>query len=61
MVSQSGFTDTMALGCLGLPFAATCTFSKTQVMLGANSNASVQITVDTGDPLGGGGQCRCSW
>lgn len=55
LVSMSGFSDTMALGCLGLPFAATCTFSKTQVDLAANGTESVQLTVDTGDPLGAGG------
>jgi hypothetical protein len=55
LISQSGFADTMALGCDGLPFAATCTFSKTQVTLAANSYVTAQITVDTGDPLGAGG------
>lgn len=55
LVSLSGFSDTMALGCLGLPFAATCTFSKTQVNLAANGTSSVKLTVDTGDPLGAGG------
>jgi sugar lactone lactonase YvrE len=55
LVSQSGFADTMALGCLGLPFAATCTFSKTQVDLAANGTTTVKVTVDTGDPLGAGG------
>jgi sugar lactone lactonase YvrE len=55
LVSQAGFSDTLALGCLGLPFAATCTFSKTQVDLAANGNVTVQLTVDTGDPLGAGG------
>jgi hypothetical protein len=55
LISQSGFADTMALGCDGLPFAATCTFSKTQVALAANSYVTAQITVDTGDPLGAGG------
>jgi len=54
LVSQSGFADTMALGCDGLPVEATCTFSKTQVVLTANGNVTAQITVDTGDPLGAG-------
>jgi large repetitive protein len=53
--SLSGFSDNLALGCLGLPFAATCTFSKTQVALAANGNATVLLTVDTGNPLGAGG------
>jgi hypothetical protein len=52
--SLSGFSDTLQLGCLGLPFAATCTFSTPQVKLGANSAADAQLTIDTGDPLGAG-------
>jgi hypothetical protein len=54
LVSQQGFTDTLQFGCLGLPFAATCTFSKPQMLLAANGNATVQLTIDTGDPLGAG-------
>jgi len=56
LTSISGFGDTLNLGCLGLPYAATCTFSKTQVVLPANGTVSVQLTVDTGNPLGAGGQ-----
>jgi sugar lactone lactonase YvrE len=56
LTSISGFGDTLNLGCLGLPYAATCTFSKTQVVLKANGTVSVQLTVDTGNPLGAGGQ-----
>lgn len=54
VTSVSGFTDTLEFGCLGLPFAATCTFSQPVQKLGANQSLSVQITVDTGDPLGAG-------
>jgi sugar lactone lactonase YvrE len=54
LASVSGFTDTLQLGCLGLPYAATCTFSKPQVVLAANGGAVVQLTIDTGDPLGAG-------
>jgi hypothetical protein len=53
--SVKGFADTMAFGCVGLPTAATCTFSKTQMALAANGSVSVQLTVDTGNPLGAGG------
>jgi hypothetical protein len=58
LTSLSGFGDTLNLGCVGLPYAATCTFSKTQVALAANGSDSVQLTVDTGDPLGAGSQAR---
>ena len=54
MTSVKDFTDTMQFGCLGLPYAATCTFSKTSAKLDANGTLSVQLTVDTGDPLGSG-------
>ncbi len=56
LTSVAGFTDTMSFGCLGLPFAATCTFSKTQAPLPANGTATVQLTIDTGSPLGAGSQ-----
>jgi hypothetical protein len=54
MTSMQNFTDTLDLGCLGLPFAATCTFSKSQGVLPANGTMVVQLTIDTGDPLGAG-------
>lgn len=54
--SIAGFNDTLQLGCLGLPFAATCTFSAPQTKLSANGSMNVQLTIDTGDPLGMGAQ-----
>ncbi|HEX4155828.1 MAG TPA: Ig-like domain repeat protein [Acidobacteriaceae bacterium] len=54
LTSIKGFSDTIQMGCLGLPFAATCTFSAPQTKLAANGTATVQLTVDTGDPLGVG-------
>ena len=56
LTSLSNFSDTMQFGCLGLPFAATCTFSSNQVNLKAGATATVQVTVDTGNPLGAGAQ-----
>ena len=56
LTSLSNFSDTMQFGCLGLPFAATCTFSSDQVNLKAGATSTVQVTVDTGDPLGAGAQ-----
>jgi len=54
IASVKGFTDTLDFGCLGLPFAATCTFSTTQLNLEANGTHTIQLTVDTGNPLGSG-------
>jgi uncharacterized repeat protein (TIGR01451 family) len=50
--SIKGFSDKIQFGCLGLPFAATCTFSTPQTELAANGTATVQLTLDTGNPLG---------
>jgi hypothetical protein len=52
--SLQGFSDTLQLGCLGLPYAATCTFSTPQVNLGANGIVTAQLIIDTGNPLGAG-------
>jgi hypothetical protein len=54
--SLSGFADTLQLGCLGLPFAATCTFSNPQMPLAANGTSTVQLTIDTANPIGEGSQ-----
>jgi hypothetical protein len=56
--SVAGFGDTLQFGCLGLPFAATCTFSSVQSNLAANGSSTVQLTIDTGDPLGAGAEAR---
>jgi hypothetical protein len=58
IASVQGFADTLQFGCLGLPYAATCTFSAPQATLAANGTASVQLTIDTGDPLGAGSQAN---
>ena len=52
--SVKSFTDTVNLGCLGLPLAATCTFTNSQLKLPANGIATTTLIVDTGDPLGAG-------
>jgi len=56
LISLGSFTDTMNLGCLGLPYAATCTFSNDSVKLNANGTVTAQLTIDTGNPLGAGSQ-----
>jgi large repetitive protein len=58
LTSLQGFSDTLQLGCLGLPYAATCTFSTPQMKLAANGVATVQLIVDTGDPLGAGSTAK---
>jgi hypothetical protein len=56
--SLAGFTDAMSMGCLGLPSGASCTFSSTQVNLAAGGTQTVQVTLDTSDPLTAGGQAK---
>ena len=48
------FTDTLALGCAGLPIDATCTFSENQIPVGGGKTKNLTVMVDTGDPLGAG-------
>jgi hypothetical protein len=56
--SMKEFTDTLSLGCLGLPQAATCSFSSDQMLLKPGATQSVTVTVDTGNPLLAGSQAR---
>lgn len=58
IASLKDFTDTLSLGCLGLPEAATCTFSKDQMVLPAGGSMNVTLTVDTGNPLLAGTQAK---
>lgn len=52
--SIGSFTDTIGLGCASLPTGVTCHFSPIAVSLPANGQASVQLTIDTNNPLSGG-------
>ncbi len=54
VTSVKGFTDNIGLGCLGLPYAATCTFDHSQLKLNANGTATASLIIDTGNPLGAG-------
>ncbi len=56
LTSEGGFTDTIALGCLGLPPGVTCHFSSPSVNLPANGTAIAELTIDTNSPLTGGTQ-----
>jgi sugar lactone lactonase YvrE len=50
----SGFTDTIGLGCASLPASVNCHFSTPTIALPATGSKSVQLTIDTNNPLGGG-------
>ncbi len=60
VASVKGFNDNLDLGCVGLPYAATCSFSKRGIVLGANGSGTLQLTLDTGDPLGSGASTTAS-
>ncbi|MGF7179359.1 Ig-like domain repeat protein [Tunturiibacter psychrotolerans] len=54
LTSIENFTDQLSLGCVGLPRAATCTFTTDQVSLDANGKQTISLTIDTGSPLTAG-------
>jgi sugar lactone lactonase YvrE len=57
--SISGFADaSIGLGCASLPAAVTCHFSGISVNLTANGSQTVQLTIDTNNPLSGGVSAR---
>ncbi|AFL90536.1 gluconolactonase [Terriglobus roseus DSM 18391] len=58
--SNDGFSDTINLGCGGMPYAATCTFDHDSIKLPANGTVTVKVTIDTGAPLTSGGQSSAS-
>jgi hypothetical protein len=55
LTSVSGFSDTIGLGCATLPAVVNCHFSAASVSLAANGTQTVQLTLETDNPLGGGG------
>lgn len=52
--SESGFSDTIGMGCLSLPAGVNCHFSAADVTLKSGQSATVQLTIDTDSPLSGG-------
>jgi sugar lactone lactonase YvrE len=54
IVSATTFTDTLDLGCAGLPIDATCTFSTNEIPVAGGITKSLSVQVDTGNPLGAG-------
>jgi hypothetical protein len=54
LTSVNSFVDTLDLGCVGLPFAATCTFAIDKAALTANGTQAIKVVIDTGSPLTAG-------
>ena len=54
LTSNGTFTDTIGLGCASLPAGVFCHFSDPAVKLNPGATVSVQLTIDTNNPLGGG-------
>jgi len=54
IVTAPTFTDTLAIGCAGLPPSATCTFSTNDIKVVGGGTASLTMVLDTGNPLGAG-------
>ena len=60
LTASASFSEVVNLGCAGLPFAATCTFQNDKVKLSGGSQQQVNVTIDTGNPLGAGGVAQSS-
>ena len=54
VTSVGGYSDTISFGCGALPAMVNCEFSPISVTLPAGGTASVQLTIDTNNPLSGG-------
>jgi large repetitive protein len=54
LTSNGSFADTIGLGCASLPAGVFCHFSSPNAKLIADGSASVQLTIDTNNPLSGG-------
>ncbi len=54
LISNGSFTDMIGLGCASLPAGVFCHFSSPSAKLAPGGSASVQLTIDTNNPLGGG-------
>lgn len=52
--SNNGYADTIGLGCATVPANVNCHFSSDTVVLPAGGSVTVQLTIDTNNPLGGG-------
>jgi hypothetical protein len=52
--SNNNFADTIGLGCSSVPFAVNCHFSSNTINLAAGGSQTIQLTIDTNNPLSGG-------
>jgi hypothetical protein len=52
--SNAGFADTIGFGCGTVPAGVNCHFTPNTVDLKGDGKATVQLTIDTNSPLGGG-------
>jgi hypothetical protein len=54
VIANAGYADTIGLGCATLPAGVNCHFSSNPINLRSGASQSVQLTIDTNNPLGGG-------
>lgn len=54
IIANAGYADTVGLGCSTLPAGVNCHFANNTVNLTSGATQSVQLTVDTNNPLSGG-------
>lgn len=54
VASVGGYSDKISFGCAALPAMVNCEFSPISLTLPANGTASVQLAIDTNNPLSGG-------
>jgi sugar lactone lactonase YvrE len=59
--SNDGYADTVGLGCASLPANVNCHFATDTIALAANGSQTVQLTIDTNNPLGGGSSAMNSF
>jgi hypothetical protein len=60
ITTAASFSDTISLGCAGLPASATCTFSQSQVTVSGGASPILSVVIDTGNPLGAGASASLS-
>jgi sugar lactone lactonase YvrE len=58
ITANTGYSDTVGLGCSSLPASVNCHFSRNNIALAANGSDTVQLTIDTNNPLGGGASAK---
>jgi hypothetical protein len=54
VIANAGYADTIGLGCSTLPAGVNCHFSSNAVNLKSGASQTIQLTVDTNNPLSGG-------